>query len=76
MITAAQVELLGVPVGDTQLQRRVGYATQESAVYGDLTLAEGSAGSSGWPYDPLRTVVYMTIGAGRAVRRWPCRRSR
>jgi ABC-2 type transport system ATP-binding protein len=40
MITAAQVELLGVPVGDTQLQRRVGYATQESAVYGDLTLAE------------------------------------
>jgi len=40
MITAGQVELLGVPAGDPQLQRRVGDATQEPAVYGDLTLAE------------------------------------
>jgi ABC-2 type transport system ATP-binding protein len=40
VIDAGQVELLGLPAGDPRLRPRVGYATQEHAVYGDLTLAE------------------------------------
>jgi ABC-2 type transport system ATP-binding protein len=40
VITAGQVELLGLPAGDPQLRHRVGYATQDPAVYTDLTLAE------------------------------------
>jgi ABC-2 type transport system ATP-binding protein len=40
MITAGRAELLGVPVGDPRLRRRVGYATQDPAIYSDLTLAE------------------------------------
>ncbi len=40
MIDAGQVELLGLPAGDARLRPRVGYATQDPAVYGDLTLAE------------------------------------
>ncbi len=40
MIDAGQVELLGLPAGDPRLRPRVGYATQDPAVYGDLTLAE------------------------------------
>jgi len=40
MITAGQVELLGLPAGDPRLRHRVGYATQDQAVYTDLTLAE------------------------------------
>ncbi|HEX5296220.1 MAG TPA: ATP-binding cassette domain-containing protein, partial [Streptosporangiaceae bacterium] len=40
VIDAGRVELLGLPAGDPRLRPRVGYATQEPAVYGDLTLAE------------------------------------
>ena len=40
VITAGQVDLLGLPAGDPRLRHRVGYATQDPAVYGDLTLAE------------------------------------
>jgi ABC-2 type transport system ATP-binding protein len=40
MITAGEVELLGLPAGDSRLRHRVGYATQDPAVYTDLTLAE------------------------------------
>ena len=40
MITAGRAELLGLPVGDPRLRRRVGYATQDPAIYSDLTLAE------------------------------------
>jgi ABC-2 type transport system ATP-binding protein len=39
-ITAGRVELLGLPAGDPRLRHRVGYATQDPAVYSDLTLAE------------------------------------
>jgi ABC-2 type transport system ATP-binding protein len=40
VVTSGRVELLGLPAGDARLRRRVGYATQEPAVYPDLTLAE------------------------------------
>ena len=40
VITAGQVELLGLPAGAPLLRHRVGYATQDQAVYTDLTLAE------------------------------------
>ena len=40
VITAGRVDLLGLPAGDPRLRRRVGYSTQDPAVYGDLTLAE------------------------------------
>jgi ABC-2 type transport system ATP-binding protein len=39
-ITAGRAELLGFPAGDPGLRHRVGYATQDPAVYSDLTLAE------------------------------------
>jgi ABC-2 type transport system ATP-binding protein len=40
IIDAGRVELLGLPAGDPRLRPRVGYATQDPAVYTDLTLAE------------------------------------
>ena len=40
VITAGQVELLGLPAGAPLLRHLVGYATQDQAVYTDLTLAE------------------------------------
>ena len=39
-IDAGRLELLGLPAGDPRLRSRVGYATQDPAVYDDLTLAE------------------------------------
>jgi ABC-2 type transport system ATP-binding protein len=39
-ITAGRAEVLGLPVGDPRLRGRIGYATQDPAVYVDLTLAE------------------------------------
>ena len=40
VIAAGRAELLGLPAGDPRLRHRVGYATQDAAVYTDLTLAE------------------------------------
>ena len=40
LITSGRAEVLGLPVGDPALRRRVGYATQHDAVYTDLTLGE------------------------------------
>jgi ABC-2 type transport system ATP-binding protein len=40
VITAGSVTLLGLPAGHPVLRARVGYATQEQAVYTDLTLSE------------------------------------
>jgi ABC-2 type transport system ATP-binding protein len=40
VIAAGQAELLGLPAGDPRLRHRIGYATQDPAVYSDLTLAE------------------------------------
>lgn len=40
VITAGQLTVLGLPAGHPRLRYRVGYSTQEPAVYSDLTLAE------------------------------------
>jgi ABC-2 type transport system ATP-binding protein len=40
VIAAGRAELLGLPAGDPRLRHRIGYATQDPAVYTDLTLAE------------------------------------
>jgi ABC-2 type transport system ATP-binding protein len=39
-ISAGEVTLLGLPAGHPRLRDRIGYSTQEAAVYPDLTLAE------------------------------------
>jgi ABC-2 type transport system ATP-binding protein len=39
-ITAGEVTLLGLPAGHPRLRNRVGYSTQDAAVYPDLTLTE------------------------------------
>lgn len=39
-IAAGRAEVLGLPAGDRRLRRRIGYATQEHAIYQDLTLRE------------------------------------
>jgi ABC-2 type transport system ATP-binding protein len=39
-ITAGEVTLLGLPAGHPGLRDRVGYSTQDAAVYPDLTLTE------------------------------------
>jgi ABC-2 type transport system ATP-binding protein len=39
-ITAGRVTVLGLPAGHPRLRARLGYATQEPAVYPDLTLRE------------------------------------
>jgi ABC-2 type transport system ATP-binding protein len=39
-ITGGEVTLLGLPAGHPSLRARVGYATQDPAVYSDLTLNE------------------------------------
>jgi len=40
IVTAGTVTVLGEPAGSPGLRRRVGYATQDPAVYADLTVAE------------------------------------
>ncbi len=40
IISAGRAEVLGLPAGDARLRRRIGYSTQDTAVYTDLTLAE------------------------------------
>ncbi len=40
IVAAGRAELLGLPAGDPRLRRRVGYSTQDNAVYTDLTLVE------------------------------------
>ena len=39
-VTAGTVTVLGLPAGHPRLRARLGYATQEAAVYPDLTLSE------------------------------------
>jgi ABC-2 type transport system ATP-binding protein len=40
VVTGGTVEVLGLPAGDRRLRDRVGYVTQASSVYDDLTVAE------------------------------------
>jgi ABC-2 type transport system ATP-binding protein len=64
MIDAGRVELLGLPAGDPRLRPRVGYATQDHAVYGDLTLAENLRYFGtvlGLPRSRLADVIARTV---------------
>jgi ABC-2 type transport system ATP-binding protein len=66
MITAGRAELLGLPVGDPRLRRRVGYATQDPAVYSDLTLAENLRYFGtvlGLPRSRLADAIAQTVAA-------------
>jgi ABC-2 type transport system ATP-binding protein len=40
IVEGGEVTVLGLPAGDPKLRRRVGYATQNPAVYADLTVSE------------------------------------
>jgi ABC-2 type transport system ATP-binding protein len=40
IVRGGTVDVLGVPAGDPELRRRVGYVTQAPSVYGDLTARE------------------------------------
>ncbi|MGK3206762.1 ABC transporter ATP-binding protein [Amycolatopsis sp. MEPSY49] len=40
LVESGRVEVLGKPAGHPELRRRIGYATQEPAIYADLTVTE------------------------------------
>jgi len=40
VVESGSVTVLGRPAGDPDLRRRIGYATQEPAIYADLTVTE------------------------------------
>jgi len=64
-ITAGQVTLLGLPAGHPRLRERVGYSTQDPAVYPDLTLAENLRYFGtvlGLKRDRLTSAIARTIG--------------
>jgi ABC-2 type transport system ATP-binding protein len=64
-ITAGQVTLLGLPVGHPRLRYRVGYSTQDPAVYPDLTLNENLRYFGtvlGLRRDRLTAAIARTIG--------------
>ena len=64
-ITAGQVTLLGLPAGHPRLRHRVGYSTQDPAVYPDLTLNENLCYFGtvlGLRRDRLSAAIARTIG--------------
>jgi ABC-2 type transport system ATP-binding protein len=64
-ITAGQVTLLGLPAGHPRLRHRVGYSTQDPAVYPDLTLNENLRYFGtvlGLRRERLITAIVRTIG--------------
>ena len=64
-ITAGQVTLLGLPAGHPRLRERVGYSTQDAAVYPDLTLTENLRYFGtvlGLRRDRLTSAIAATIG--------------
>jgi ABC-2 type transport system ATP-binding protein len=66
MITTGRVRVLGLPAGDPRLRRRVGYSTQDPAVYSDLTLAENLryfATVLGLPRSRMADVIGATVAA-------------
>jgi ABC-2 type transport system ATP-binding protein len=65
-ITAGSVSLLGLPVGHPRLRARIGYASQDLAVYTDLTLRENLRYFGtvlGLRGQPLTTAVRRVIEA-------------
>jgi ABC-2 type transport system ATP-binding protein len=69
IVKAGTVTVLGLPAGSKQLRRRVGYATQRSAVYTDLTVRENLryfATVLGAPRtDPDRVIDEVGLGGSR-----------
>jgi ABC-2 type transport system ATP-binding protein len=72
LVTSGTVEVLGLPAGDRRLRDRVGYVTQASSVYDDLTVAEnlqffarvlGVHGGPGSEVD--RCIDAVDLGAAR-----------
>jgi len=64
-ITAGQLALLGVPAGHPRLRARVGYSTQDPAVYPDLTLNENLRYFGtvlGLRRDRLTAAINKTVG--------------
>jgi ABC-2 type transport system ATP-binding protein len=64
-ITAGEVTLLGLPAGHPRLRNRVGYSTQDPAVYPDLTLTENLRYFGtvlGLKRDRLAAAIDKTIG--------------
>jgi ABC-2 type transport system ATP-binding protein len=64
-ITAGQVTLLGLPAGHPRLRERVGYSTQDPAVYPDLTLTENLRYFGtvlGLKRDRLNSAIARTVG--------------
>ncbi len=64
-ITAGDVTVLGLPAGHPRLRDRVGYSTQDPAVYPDLTLAENLRYFGtvlGLRRDRLKAAMSKTIG--------------
>jgi ABC-2 type transport system ATP-binding protein len=64
-ITAGEVTMLGLPVGHPRLRDRVGYSTQDAAVYPDLTLTENLRYFGtvlGLKRDRLAAAIVKTIG--------------
>jgi ABC-2 type transport system ATP-binding protein len=66
VIDTGRAELLGLPAGDPRLRPRLGYATQEPAVYTDLTLAENLRYFGtvlGLPRSRLADAIARTVAA-------------
>jgi len=63
-VTAGQVTVLGLPAGHPKLRDRVGYSTQEPAIYPDLTLNENLRYFGtvlGLRRDRLRAAIAKTV---------------
>ena len=66
VIEAGRAELLGLPAGDPGLRPRIGYATQDHAVYSDLTLTENLRYFGtvlGLPRSRLADAITRTVAA-------------
>lgn len=66
MISAGQLRVLGRQAGDPALRWQVGYAAQDPAVYGDLTLAENLRYFGtvlGLPRSQLAETIARTVAA-------------
>jgi ABC-2 type transport system ATP-binding protein len=64
-VTAGQVTVLGLPAGHPKLRDRVGYSTQEPAIYPDLTLNENLRYFGtvlGLRRDRLTAAIAKTVG--------------
>ena len=69
IVESGRVDVLGRPAGHPELRRRIGYATQEPAIYADLTVTEALryfAAVLGVPLSDVDRVVTQTGLTGSA----------